>query len=533
MTWNQATALARITKLKGEVPDFDVQRFEDYWPLYEAKQSARALRKKPRTPPLFSLPKGKAVVVDTVQIYVAITNYDEYRLEEGRETEMSHERAMRLLHLYYSAADRVIETSAAQRVDFHSGRVHAVVLERGNQGVTHETLAEAFAFIDDFKRVAAAANSELARSEFNATFRIGVDIGTCVAINNGSGCEQEPLFLGSAANHAAKLAFGKEPGVYVSDRVQNILGMQKSGIISEFLSLSDSEISINSARRDANNELVFGVQDRKVYTQNIVESWRNEIRRGELPGFTDPSFSFSYKEPPLSEIDYSELQPSRSIRMPLVSIFADLSGYTDYIDGAVSSGDIHEAVRALYVIRQEFQNVVEKDFGGRKVRFIGDCIHAVIAEGSRTETDKRKSVSSAALCAGGLHSSFSLCKEVLGNLASLGLAIGLELGPTPISRIGIRGDRSVRVASSIATTISEKMQQECEHNGIKFGANALRVAPAALEDLLDDSGYSADMEYGEVAVCLSAAPATVSSPTYARAHVPTDISQPRAHFKSE
>lgn len=533
MSWNEATALARIRKLKGEAPDFDVQRFEDYWPLYEAHRALRAAQKQSVSPPLFSLPKGKAVVVDTVQIYITITNYDDYRLEEGRETEKSHERAMRLLHLYYSAADRAIEISPAQRVDFHSGRVHTVVLERGNQGVTPETLAEAFAFIDDFKKVAAAANSELAKSAFNATFRVGVDIGTCVAINNGTGYEQEPMFLGSAANHAAKLAAGTEPGVYVSRRVRKILDLGGVGLMSELLSLSDAEISAKAARRDAENRLVYGVQDRQAYTRRIVENWQGEIRRGEFPDFTDPSFTFSYKEPPLSEIDYAELKPSRSIRMPLVSIFADLSGYTDYIDQAVASGDIREAVRALYVIRQEFQNVVEKDFGGRKVRFIGDCIHAVIAEGSRTETDERESVSVAAQCAGGLHSSFGLCREVLGDLESLGLAVGLELGPTPISRIGIRGDRSVRIASSIATTRSEQMQRECEHNGVKFGPRALRVAPAALEDLLDEAGYSAEMRYGEVAVCLSAAPATVSSPPYARAHVPSGNAQPRAHFKTE
>ncbi len=533
MPWNEATALARIQKLKGEAPDFDIQRFEDYWPLYEARRALRAAQKQPVSPPLFSLPKGKAVVVDTVQIYITITNYDDYRLEGGRETERSHERALRLLHLYYSAADRAIEASPAQRVDFHSGRVHAVVLERGNQGVTPETLAEAFAFIDDFKKVAAAANRELAKSAFNAAFRIGVDIGTCVAINNGTGYEQEPMFLGSAANHAAKLADGKEPGVYVSGRVRKILGLGGVGLMSELLSLTDAEVAAKAARRDADNRLVYGVQDRQTYTRRLVENWQDEIRRGELPAFTEPSFAFFYKEPPLSEIDYAELKPSRSIRMGLVSLFADLSGYTHYIDQAVASGDIREAVRALYVIRQEFQNVVEKDFGGRKVRFIGDCIHAVIAEGSRTETNERESVSTAAQCAGGLHSSFDLCRAVLGDLEGLGLAVGLELGPTPISRIGIRGDRSVRIASSIATTLSEQMQRECEHNGVKFGPRALRVAPAALEDLLDETGYSAEMRYGEVAVCLSAATATVSSAPYARAHAPSGSAQPRAHFKTE
>ncbi len=86
-----------------------------------------------------------------------------------------------------------------------------------------------------------------------------------------------------------------------------------------------------------------------------------------------------------------------------------------------------------------------------------------------------------------------------------GLAVGVELGVTPVSRIGIRGDRSVRVATSVAATRSEMMQKECEHNGVKFGETALSAAPAALNEILTE-GYSADLGYGDVAVCLSAPP---------------------------
>ncbi|UTW51918.1 hypothetical protein KFF05_00495 [bacterium SCSIO 12827] len=533
MPWNEATALARIKKHVAEAPKFEVQRFEEYRQLYETREVAFAAAMESITPPLFSLPKNQAVVVDTVQIYIAITNYDEYRLEEGVETEASHDRAMRLLHLYYSTADRVIENSSAQRVDFHSGRVHAVVLEQGNEGVTRETLAEAFAFIEDFQKVAVAANRELGRSEFDANFRIGVDVGTCVAINNGTGDEQEPMFLGGAANHAAKLAAGEESGVYVSDRVRKILGHAEEGVSLEFLSLSEGDVAVNSARRSPEGDLVFGEQSREEFTDRIVANWRNEIYKGDLPDVTDASFSFFYQHPPLSEIDYAKLSPSHSIRMALVSLFADLSGYTNYVDDAVQKGAIRDVVRALFVIRQEFQNVVEDDFGGRKVRFIGDCIHAVIAEGSDTETNERNSVATATMCAGGLHKSFALCKSVLDDLDSLGLAVGLELGQTPISRIGIRGDRSVRIASSVATTRSEQMQRECEENRVKIGPSALRVAPAALEDILDEAGYTAEPDYDEITVCLSAAPATVANPTYARAHVPSSSEQPRAHLKFE
>ena len=503
MPWDKVKAQSRIDKLISEAPDIDVQRFNQYLPLYETQKAQMAARSEPVSPPLFSLPKGKAIVVDAVQIYISITNYDEFRLDEGQETSVSHERALRLLHLYYSAADRVIEESSVQRVDFHSGRVHAVVLEAEDGGVSRKTLGQALAFVEDFKKVAAVANQRLANSEFDAEFRVGIDVGTCVVINNGTGLEQEPLFLGGAANHAAKLADGDEPGVYVSDAVRQILGQPELGVFERFSSIPDDLIAVNAARRGTDERIVFGVRDRRSYADNVVGLWNEEIKRGEFPDFTNPTFRFFHKEPPFSDIDYAELMPSNTIRMPLVSMYADLSGYTNYIDDAVASGDIQEAVRALYVIRAEFQSVVEADFGGRKVRFIGDCIHALIAEGSSSETDCRESVASAAKCAGGLHSSFGLCKSKIGGLDELGLAVGVELGVTPVSRIGIRGDRSVRVATSVATTRSEMMQKECEHNGVKFGESALRAAPVALNDILTD-GFNADMDYGDVAICLSA-----------------------------
>lgn len=530
MAWNRATARERILNLTTEVPSVQVERFEQYQRRYLADMAVKNTAGQATTPPLFRLPKGRAVVVDTVQIYVAITNYDDYRMEDGRETESSHARALGLLHLYYSAADRVIEASPAQRVDYHSGRVHAVVIEEGGVGVTRETLAKAFAFIEDFQRVADAANRDLAAGKIKIAFRVGVDIGTCVAINNGTDDEQEPLFLGSAANHAAKLAGGSEPGIYVSGRVRALLGVQEVGPHSELTRLADADLSRNAARRQADGRLEFGPLSYKALADEIVANWRDEIRRGDVPDPTAPNFKFFFMPPPLRKIVYSELMPSNTIRMPLVSIFADLSGYTRYIDDAVRTGHIQDAVRALYVIRSEFQNVVEADFKGRKVRFIGDCIHALIAEGSSTVVDERQSVATSVLCAAGLHGSFELCQEILGNLDSLGLAVGVEVGVTPVSRIGIRGERSVRVASSVATSRSEQMQKDCEDVGVKLGPKALKVAPRALDDLIGLSGYAATLRYTDVATCLSVAPQVVSNPVYVKAAASPDAGRPRAHL---
>ena len=182
-----------------------------------------------------------------------------------------------------------------------------------------------------------------------------------------------------------------------------------------------------------------------------------------------------------------------------------------------------------YVIREEFQNVVEDDFDGRKVRFIGDCIHALLAEGNNTQTDEKKSVAEGFSCAGGLQSSFGVCRQELRGIGALGLAIGIELGPTPISRIGIRGERSVRLASSVATTFSERMQKDCGGGEVKLGPGALRILPTALFDLVDHNGMVAGLTYDDVSTCLSVDSSTTAAPTYARAHTPSMQDVPRAH----
>ena len=126
MAWQHEQAQQRIRGLIDDAPAIDVRRFSDeYMPLYEARRAELTAASEQVGPPLFDLPKGSAVLVDTVQIYIGITNYDEYRIEEGMETETSHERALRFLHLYYSACDRVAESTSAQRVDFHRSRMHA------------------------------------------------------------------------------------------------------------------------------------------------------------------------------------------------------------------------------------------------------------------------------------------------------------------------------------------------------------------------------------------------------------------------
>ena len=249
-----------------------------------------------------------------------------------------------------------------------------------------------------------------------------------------------------------------------------------------------------------------------------LDRWIADAQERRWTSLSPADFQFHQHTPPLRSIDYAALSPGRSIRMPLAAIFADLDGYTAYIDRGMAEGGLDEAVRLLHVLRSEMNAVVQSDFDGRKVRFIGDCILAIIADGDGRTVDIRETVRQAALCAGALRSSFDLCGEIMPETRKLGLAIGFETGETPVSRIGIRGDRAVRVASSLAVRASEQCQRECDGTQTKIGRHAHENADAAVRALFGAGRTASNLDYDDVATGIdgSRVAATVAGTQAAR-----------------
>jgi class 3 adenylate cyclase len=177
-------------------------------------------------------------------------------------------------------------------------------------------------------------------------------------------------------------------------------------------------------------------------------------------------------------LKFAELSPSKSVRNEIACIFADIDGFTAYVDEAIKGGSakIKAAVRTVHVIREELNDVLQDDFKGKRIRFIGDCIHGGIAAGDLDDDDASEAVTQAGLCAAGMASSFDLCLEETEPGADLDLAIGIEYGPVPISRLGTPGDDSVRCAVSRAVVNAERLQQSLERGGVAMGPVALSHA---------------------------------------------------------
>lgn len=513
MSWNEEKSRRRILSLLGSVPAADV-RVEDFGTSYRQRLAVEASlgKARPGGQSIEAIPYNATVLTDGVHVYAKLIDYDVYLEDIGRESEAGSALLLEFVHLHYSGLDRLIEAFGAQRVDHHGGRVHAVVLEPVGDDKEEERILAALSLAAAMRELVGEASAAHQR-KFGSRIRVGVESGKALALNSGRSGEAEPLFLGDAANIAAKLTDEEGEGVAVGPRARAVLGIGRRVRLDERHFVMDEASFVPRAGRSALTASTI--------REERVESAFRDFRAAELADAVTPArFAFFRHALPLSDLDFGGLSPARSARQESVSIFADLSGFTAYVHRSIVNGEIQRLVSTLHVLRGEMAAVL-RDFGGRKVRFIGDCIHGVLAEGTQAYTQEMDSIRQAVQCAGALRSSFELCQTMLPGIADLGLKIGIEWGATPVTRLGIRGARSVRCASSKAVSVAERVQRDCDKDETRLGASALGKAPAAirkafgLEGRLDGLDYLAATAF---AVAFAAPAVARAEPVAAESH---------------
>lgn len=407
---------------------------------------------------LGSLPLTTAYRVDGVHIYIDILNTRGMLDVANGESEKSHKRLLRFLHLYQRVADlELFSKTDAVKVDFQNERLHFVLYKPyGNE---KRRIAQAVAVAALFKKVIQEGNG-LHAELMNASLSIGIESGVTLAVTNGTKGDREPLFLGYSANHAAHL-LGK-PGLFAGEAARRIMGWS-----------ADESVPLT----DANVEECALAAKLDVSIERLKTAWQRELDDHPLA-----EFAFSRPTPPLSGLDLDSLSPANSKRLEGCYIVADIDGFTKFVDDAVRDHTEAQAIQTLHVMRKELRDVLN-DFGGRKVRYVGDALDGIIAEGTSQTTNLSETVTTAALTAAGMRSSFGLILERLPTAQKLGLAIGVELGPISITRLGVKGRRD-RCAVGEAVIVAEEQQRAVgASNQTQLGPNALKHGSKPLREV--------------------------------------------------
>lgn len=432
-----------------------------------------------------SLPKRSIAAMQTAHCYVDITNFDNLLTDGGRETEAATQKLCSFLHGLFQSADILTDGTSVQRVDFHGGRVHAVVVSQNSEPCSLEDLTQLVAFANGIRAIVPELVQEAYGHSMNVDARAGIDAGPCLAWDDGDPDGAEPIFLGSPANHAAKIAGNSQvPGIYLSDRITRHspnLGLNASQLYAGTLKKGGAFYEAAPSLMERVNRYTV---DAGVRNEAALSEGLNLIRKS-LVHKSQAHFIFSRTTPPLRNVRFKKLTPSKSVRMEMAVIFADIDGFTAFVDNCIETGQLEMAAKYIYVLRREMASVVRDDCAAKKVRFIGDCIQAVIAAGTSVQTDNQETIRQAVLTATGLQRSVALCAERLRSEYRLAMSIGIEFGETPLSRAGIRGDRSVRLSCSNASRGAEREQSDCLSGRVKLGPKAAHVGAQPLRLLLE------------------------------------------------
>ncbi len=461
-TWNEDMAKKRIATRLAEVSKIEIK---DYV----------------RDTDLAGLKNGLAYRVDGVHLYIDILNIDEMLDITNTEGERCHRRTLRFLNNHYRAVRNILLDVDAIQVDFHNQRLHAVFAKPydDEEARIHKAVATAQLIRDVLARTGEDNDDPLPA----AKTRVGIDSGLALAVNNGRRSSREPLFLGNPANQAAKRAGGgTAEGIFITNGARAIVGWD-AVLNEDATALTDQQIEESENAADLD-----------ITADDVVEAWEDDLEKNPVG-----KFEFYRHTPPFQTLSLEELTPKNSRRQEFVSIYADIDNFTKFVADRIDEDDeAKDVVKTLHVLRSELDAVLYDDFAGTKVRFIGDCIHGILVEGTALVTDGDETSKNAMLCSAAMRSSFKVALAELNaagvNASDLGLAIGLEHGITSVTRLGIKGEM-IRCCISRSVLASENEQLRCNGRETAIGPEVHKHAPQAFQDLFGSKRKRADFDY--------------------------------------
>ncbi|MHB8355142.1 MAG: adenylate/guanylate cyclase domain-containing protein [Vulcanimicrobiaceae bacterium] len=406
MSWNEQKSRERVQHHVANIGEIDVS------PLKREVTNLEALLSETSCREIFG-----------AHVYCDVTDFDELASDPKMKRE-AYQSLIQTTHIYQREVTRIAQDIVGDyRVHFQGAKVHVLCyLPIGSETEIATKAAFLLLVLNDFSR-----------SVFNKEFTAypdwsiggGADIGNAIGTRNGKNGKRELLFIGNPANHAAKIITDKS-SLRITKRLHDSLPEDLEECCAP-LQGDNYKISASQETLDA------------LCAKHGVE-WD---RAASATRIADDRMRF-----PLADIDYSEADVAivfetlgwkNSKRVLAASVFADVSGFTKFVEDAVDDEGKEQALKVFHVIRKEFMKVATDDHAGVIVQFQGDRIQALfhIPKGDAGEI-----ASAAVEAAIGMQSSFEqVIKDELPEAAPLTIKIGIDMGMTLASRLGAYGDR--------------------------------------------------------------------------------------------
>lgn len=298
---------------------------------------------------------------------------------------------------------------------------------------------------------------------------VGVAAGESLVANLGFRGERELISLGSCANLSAKVINGIDT-ITITENAYALLPdalrehFEKSRTVAGAVTYRAIDLRWRERPRLAE---ALGVQFDAERLKKRTEEYRDALPLADME---------------LSEahvlIDLDALSERTSKRTSAVVLYADLDGFTRYVQAAERDEDIVSLVRILHMIRTELHAVVEQDYPGLVLQHQGDRLFAIVPMPPEDRFDKR--------CANGLAIAIGLQSSMehvlntcLQDRKDIHLAVGVDVGTVLVTRLGKKGAREVVCLGPQVISV-EGLQ-------LRSAGREIRISKAIYESIDDDT----------------------------------------------
>ncbi len=465
MSWNQKRSTERVERDLDNLPEIEVKKLERDADL-ESLLSPSVCRE-----------------IYGAHAYIDVANFSS--ITALGDTEDSLKALVKALHIYQRGLAWIVETVFdGVRVHFQGARLHLLFYRPVDDAaaITAKAVLLSLTVRDFVRYVFNPAFPEFV----NLAVCAGIDVGDVIGTQNGMRGDRELLFVGAAANEAAKIL---DSGLRLTSRVYEQLSAQLQG----YCELADADRGIYRLTGVGKGDLDNLLEDHDI-------AWNRKTAEdrvaADIEQFEINEITFSSAIEP---IDFETLSIKRNKKALAASLYADVTGFTAYVAAAQTEEAKLKALEAFHVMRSEFTRVATHDMEGVRVQFQGDRMQVLVHLPDGNAQEIARNATDLAIW---LQSAMEMVvRKVVPGTESLHIAVGVAIGEIVATKLGARGQRDRIV---IGTSVLEAAGNEERTEARQIG-----ISKAIYDQLLDD--VQPHFAWSPAAKCYVASDLTVTT----------------------
>ena len=375
--------------------------------------------------------------------YVDISNFNEVATNCGNDIE-KQKKVIRALSVAHKVLNQMIKDQSSEVMQLQSSRTHIINYRpyNDNEKLVINSITSAISYITYLYEIFNPSFEEIE----NFRCSIGIAYGKSLITNVGSDGKREVISLGICANDGAKILNGNG-NISITQKTYQLLPNDLKNIFEETKHKGKTIYRASSVRWSKYPDLKskYGSDYNEKALKNLTNDYKESLplKEIEVTGVRE-------------KINFDELSERNVKRFDGLVIFADLDGFSKYIEDATKNEKIKDIIRVIHGIIAEFQSAVQ-DFDAIPVQVRGDCLISIAHLPADQDSEEAR-IKKAIQAAIALQSSMELLNSYFTDYPELKVAIGIDYGQVIATRIGKNGEKE-KVILGIPALESELLQQ--------------------------------------------------------------------------